>query len=87
MEENKEKQVLRVELEDTVKKVSITGMNSEEKVVMSQELREEYLDMVTGGTEIYDPGDIGCYLLDYYINLGNNTYQDPLTGREIIMGG
>ena len=47
--ENNDKRVLRVELDDEVKKVSITGKNSDEKVVMRQELSEEDLDMVTGG--------------------------------------
>lgn len=47
--ENKDKRVLRVELDDEVKKVSITGKNSDEKVVMRQELSEDDLDMVTGG--------------------------------------
>ena len=49
MEEKKEKRVLRIELDDDVKKVSITGKNGEEKVVMSQELNEDDLDQVAGG--------------------------------------
>ena len=52
MEENKEKRVLRVELDDSVKKVSITGKNNDEKVVMKQELSEDELDMATGGDGI-----------------------------------
>ena len=52
MEENKDKRVLRVELNDDVKKVSITGKNEEEQVVMRQELDEDELDMVTGGTSV-----------------------------------
>lgn len=52
MEENKEKRVLRVELDDNVKKVSITGKNCDEKVVMKQELSEDELDMATGGDGI-----------------------------------
>ena len=51
MEENKDKRVLRVELNDDVKKVSITGKNEEEQVVMRQELDEDELDMVTGGSK------------------------------------
>ena len=38
MEEKKEKRVLQVELDDDVKKVSITGKNGDDQVVMSQEL-------------------------------------------------
>ena len=49
MEENKEKRVLRVELDDEVKKVSIIGTGSDEQVVMRQELNEDELDGVTGG--------------------------------------
>ena len=50
MAEKKEKRVLRIELDDDVKKVSIIGKNGEEKVVMSQELNEDDLDQVAGGT-------------------------------------
>ena len=52
MEEKKEKRVLRIELEDDVKKVSITGKNGNEQVVMSQELNEDDLDQVAGGQPI-----------------------------------
>ena len=47
--EKDDKRVLRVELDDEVKKVSITGKDSEEKVVMRQELNEDDLDQATGG--------------------------------------
>ena len=40
MEENKDNRVLRVELDDEVKKVSVTGLGSDEKVVMRQELSD-----------------------------------------------
>ena len=49
MAEKKEKRVLQIELEDDVKKVSITGKNGNEQVVMSQELNEDDLDQVAGG--------------------------------------
>ena len=52
MEEKKEKRVLQIELDDDVKKVSITGKNGDEQVVMSQELNEEDLDQVAGGQAI-----------------------------------
>ena len=55
MEEKKEKRVLRIELDDDVKKVSITGKNGDEQVVMRQELNEDDLDQVAGGFPIiYD---------------------------------
>lgn len=47
--EKSEKRVLRVELDDEVKKVSITGKDVDEKVVMRQELSEDELDLATGG--------------------------------------
>ena len=50
MEEQKDNRVLNIELSDEVKKVSITGKNSEEQVVMRQELNEDELDLATGGT-------------------------------------
>ena len=55
MEKNDEKRVLRVELNDDVKKVSITGVNGEEKVVMHQELSEDELNDVAGGFLIQSP--------------------------------
>ena len=48
--EQKDKRVLHVALDDEVKKVSITGKNGNEKVVMRQELDEDELDLATGGT-------------------------------------
>ena len=50
MEEQKDKRVLNIELDDDVKKVSITGKNGDEQVVMRQELSEDELDLATGGT-------------------------------------
>ena len=55
MEEKKEKRVLRIELDDDVKKVSITGKNGDEQVVMSQELNEDDLDQVAGGVPFHFP--------------------------------
>ena len=48
-EQNNNKRVLSIELDDNVKKVSITGKNSDEQVVMRQELGEDQLDLTTGG--------------------------------------
>ncbi|MBQ6747532.1 MAG: hypothetical protein IJR07_10890 [Bacteroidaceae bacterium] len=56
MEEKKnEKRVLSIELDDEVKKVSITGTDSDETVVMKQELSEEDLDQASGGSKILLP--------------------------------
>ena len=50
MEEQKnEKRVLSIELDDEVKRVSITGMGDDEKVVMKQELSLDELEQATGG--------------------------------------
>ena len=57
MEEQKGKRVLNIELDNDVKKVSITGKNSDEKVVMRQELSEDDLDQATGG---YTPALSTC---------------------------
>ncbi|MCR5364633.1 MAG: hypothetical protein K6E67_00625 [Prevotella sp.] len=58
MEENKDKRVLNIELDDEVKKVSITGLDQDEKVVMKQELNDEDLEQVAGGFWFYKPS---CY--------------------------
>ena len=59
MDEKKEKRVLSIELDENVKKVSITGLSDDEKVVMSQELDEEELDQATGGLPYF------CYYNEY----------------------
>ncbi len=48
-EVNKDKRVLQVELDNNVKKVAITGVDADDKVVMRQELSEDDLDQVAGG--------------------------------------
>ena len=49
MEENKDTRVLSIELNNNVKHVSITGKDSEENVVMRQELTEDDMNHATGG--------------------------------------
>ena len=49
MDEKKQKRVLTIELDDDVKKVSITGLGDDNQVVMAQELSEDELDQATGG--------------------------------------
>ena len=68
MEENKEKRVLKVELDDDVKKVSITGLGDDDKVVMMQELSEEDLDEATGGMGVPTPH---CFYNKRYDSDGN----------------
>lgn len=56
MEEQKnDKRTLSIEIDDEVKKVSITGMDNNEQVVMKQELNEEELAEATGGKSIGKP--------------------------------
>ena len=49
MDEKKDKRMLKIELDDNVKKVSITGLGDDNQVVMAQELDEDELDQATGG--------------------------------------
>ena len=63
--ENKEKRVLHIALDDDVKRVSITGKNGDEKVVMRQELSEDDLEQATGGGRFNNPrfdcqDQLGC---------------------------
>ena len=53
MEEKKEKRVLSIELDDNVKKVSITGLGDDNQVVMAQELSEDELDQAAGGSPLF----------------------------------
>jgi len=50
-EENKDKRLLQVELDNNVKKLSITGMDADDKVVMRQELEEKDLEQASGGAQ------------------------------------
>ena len=56
MEENKEKRVVQIEIGDDVKKVTITGEDKDQKVVMKQEINEDELALATGGLR----GPIAC---------------------------
>ena len=49
MDEKKDKRVLNIELDENVKKVSITGLGDDNQVVMAQELSEDDLEQATGG--------------------------------------
>lgn len=50
-EEKKGKRVLSIELDNEVMKVTITGVNAEEKVVLKQELEEKDLEQASGGAQ------------------------------------
>lgn len=49
METNKEKRVVQIEIDNNVKKVTITGEDDNQQVVMRQELVENELEQATGG--------------------------------------
>ena len=49
MEKNA-KRVLHVEINDDVRKLTIEGVDKDQQVVMRQELNEDELNDVTGGT-------------------------------------
>lgn len=70
-EQNNNKRVLSIELDNDVKKVSITGTNDDEKVLMRQELSEYDLDQATGG--------MGGAVLDRWIGDGCYRYTSPCT--------
>ena len=47
--DKKGKRVVQIEIDDDVKKLTIEGVNKDEKVVMREELNEDGLNSVTGG--------------------------------------
>ncbi|MCR5574759.1 MAG: bacteriocin [Bacteroidaceae bacterium] len=47
---NKEKRVVQIEIDDEVKKLTIEGSDKDQNVVMREELSEDDLDNVTGGS-------------------------------------
>ena len=49
METNKEKRVVQIAIGDNVKKLSITGSDNNDQVIMREELSEVDLDQATGG--------------------------------------
>ena len=74
-EQNNNKRVLRVELGNDVKKVSITGKNSDEKVVMRQELSEDDLEQATGG---YPGNVIEDTIFNCTRNISNNVPDERI---------
>ena len=63
MDEKKDKRVLSIELDENVKKVSITGLGDDNQVVMAQELDEDELDQATGGRRTCPPNVCGNLLI------------------------
>ncbi len=48
--EEKAKRILHVEIDDEVKKLTIEGTDKDQQVVMREELSEDELDNVSGGS-------------------------------------
>ncbi len=51
MENKKEKRVVQIEIDDNVKKLTITGEDKDQQVVMKEELDDDKLDQVAGGVQ------------------------------------
>ena len=85
MEEKKQKRVLTIELDENVKKVSITGLGDDETVVMKQELSEDELDQATGGKSI-PPGALHSEgASNSHVNAGcPNNYTIPCRYKGIF---
>ena len=49
MENKKEKRVVQIEIDDNVKKLTITGEDKDQQVVMKEELDDDNLNQVAGG--------------------------------------
>ena len=50
--EKKEKRVVQIEIDDVVKKLTIEGVDKDARLVMREELSDDELDQVAGGTII-----------------------------------
>ena len=49
MTDKKKKKILNILIDEDIRKVTITGENRDNQVVMREELSDEELDIVTGG--------------------------------------
>ena len=52
--EDKNKRFVKIEIEDDVKRLTITGQDEHDQVVMRQELSDDELDGVAGGENYED---------------------------------
>ena len=55
METNKEKRVVQIEIDNSVKKVTITGEDENQQVVMREDISDEELENVAGGGLLPEP--------------------------------
>lgn len=77
-----EKRVLSFEIDNDVKKVTVTGEDKDQQVVMRKELSGDELDSVVGG--MISPRPIGLSWTDVS---GGTSYIDPTTGEIRSKGG
>lgn len=77
-----EKRVLSFEIDNDVKKVTVTGEDKDQQVVMRKELSGDELDSVVGG--MISPRPIGLSWTDVS---GGTSYIDPTTNEICSKGG
>ena len=77
-----EKRVLSFEIDNDVKKVTVTGEDKDQQVVMRKELSGDELDSVVGG--MISPRPIGLSWTDVS---GGTSYIDPTTKEICSKGG
>lgn len=77
-----EKRVLSFEIDNDVKKVTVTGEDKDQQVVMRKELSGDDLDSVVGG--MISPHPIGLSWTDVS---GGTSYIDPTTNEICSKGG
>ena len=61
--EDKNKRLVNIEIEDDVKRLTITGQNEHDQVVMREELSDDELDNVAGGI---------CFFYDFKCGADSN---------------
>ena len=72
--EDKNKRLVNIEIEDDVKRLTITGQDENDQVVMKQELSDDELDGVAGGGGHLGGSD--------FVNRGNDNELDNVAGGE-----
>ena len=77
-----EKRVLSFEIDNDVKKVTVTGEDKDQQVVMRKELSGDELDSVVGGMISPHPIDLSWTDVS-----GGTSYIDPTTNEICSKGG
>ena len=81
--EDKNKRLVNIEIEDDVKRLTITGQDEHDQVVMKQELSDDELDGVAGGGGSHNGSDFvnrgkqdACNIVAEFSNYGNITKHE-----------